>query len=373
MNEPIRILHVIGYLNRGGAENMLMNLYRAVDKSKVQFDFVQNDGEKTAFEEEIASMGGRVYRCPRYKGKNHFAYKKWWKSFFKEHKGEYPIVHGHIGSTAAIYLSVAKKNGAYTVAHSHSASKGFSLYSIFSYPTRFIADKFFACSRDAGIARYGKRVGGNPSRCTVLNNAIDVEKFVFSEEARKTQRDALGIDENLLVVGHVGRFAHPKNHSFILEVFEQIKKKDNDSLLLLVGDGEQRPQIEEIIKQKNLGSSVILAGVQSNVRDFYQAMDVFLMPSFYEGLPVSMVEAQTNGLPCCVSTGVPKESAITGLVDFLSLEKSPEEWADAVLKSALTPRKNMATELKNAGYDIRDTANWLQEFYIDNANKKSRS
>ncbi len=371
MTQPIRILHVIGVLNRGGAENMIMNLYRAVDRTKIQFDFVQNKGEKAAFEDEITSLGGRIFRCPRYNGKNHFAYKKWWKNFFKEHKGEYPVVHGHIGSSAAVYLSVAKKNGAFTVAHSHSASRSFSFYRIFSYPTRFIADQFFACSRDAGVARYGKRVGGDKNRCRVLNNAIDVNRFTFSAEARKACRDDLGIKDDDIVVGNVGRFAYPKNHPFIFEVFEEIKKKNSSAMLLLVGDGELRPQIEEIIEKKNLKESVILTGVRSNTWDYYQAMDVFLMPSVYEGLPVSMVEAQTCGLPCCVSTGVPRESAILeDLVQFYSLEDPAELWAERVLKSVLPQRRDTSEEIKKAGYDITDTAKWLTEYYLDKAKKQ---
>lgn len=147
--KPIRILHVIGVLNRGGAETMIMNLYRSMDRTKVQFDFVENEGDEAAFDAEIRQLGGRIYHCPRYKGLNHFAYERWWNDFFKSHQGEYPIVHGHIGSTAAIYLSIAKKYGAYTIAHSHNTNAKKSArncaYSALSYPTRYIADHFFTC------------------------------------------------------------------------------------------------------------------------------------------------------------------------------------------------------------------------------------
>ncbi len=151
-HEPIRILHVIGIMNRGGAETMIMNLYRNIDRNKVQFDFVENSSEPAAFDEEILSLGGKIYRCPHYNGKNHFAYVKWWNTFFQKHPGEYPIVHGHLGSTAAIYLSVAKKHGAYTIAHSHSAGSGSAMYRMFAYPTRYIAAKLFGCSKDAGLS-----------------------------------------------------------------------------------------------------------------------------------------------------------------------------------------------------------------------------
>ncbi len=363
MTEPVRILHVIGIMNRGGAETMIMNLYRNIDRTKIQFDFVENEGEEAAFDEEIRSLGGRIYRCPRYRGKNHFVYTKWWQNFFENHKGEYPIVHGHIGSTAAIYLSVAKKYGAYTIAHSHSAGIGSGLYRLFAYPTRYVADHFFACSRDAGVSRYGRKVGTNTNRCQVLNNAIDTAKFTINPEIRQQVRKALQIREDTLVIGHVGRFVDAKNHLFLLDVFEQIYQQNANTVLLLVGDGELRPGIESAIAHKHLENAVIMAGVQPNVWDYYQAMDVFVFPSIYEGLPVSMVEAQASGLPCCVSTNVPKESAITDLVEFIPLENGAEYWADRVLCRANDPRRDMRSEIENAGFDVSATSKWLEDFY----------
>lgn len=363
MHEPIRILHVIGIMNRGGAETMIMNLYRNIDRTKVQFDFVENEGEEAAFDREILSLGGRIYRCPRYRGKNHPAYAKWWHAFFAEHREEYPVVHSHIGSTAAIYLSIAKKYGCYTIAHSHSAGVGSSMYRLFAYPTRYVADHFFACSKDAGISRYGSRVGSDPVRCQVLNNAIDTHKFVFCAETSQKMRRQLRIPEDALVLGHVGRFVDAKNHLFLIDVFEQLHHRRPDAVLLLVGDGELRPQIESAIAQKHLEASVVMTGVQPNVWDYYQAMDVFVFPSIYEGLPVSMVEAQTAGLPCCVSANVPAETAITELVRFRSLEESAEQWASWVLECSATPRKNMRDAIRSAGYDIATTSKWLEDFY----------
>lgn len=363
MYKPIRILHVIGIMNRGGAETMIMNLYRNIDRTAVQFDFVENEGETAAFDEEIQMLGGRIYRCPRYTGKNHFTYTEWWHSFFETHKDEYPIVHGHIGSTAAIYLSIAKKHGAYTIAHSHSAG-GSAMYRMFAYPTRYIADKFFACSKDAGISRYGKRVGNDSNRCQVLNNAIDTRKFAFDRETRKQMRSTLYIPENAVVIGHVGRFVEAKNHLFLIEVFSSVRKRDPNAVLLLVGDGERRPEIQAAIAEKHLEEAVILAGVRSNVWDYYQAMDVFVFPSIYEGLPVSMVEAQAAGLPCCVSANVPKDAAITDLVEFLPLEDGSKKWAEAALQRAREPRHNMLNEIQNAGFDVSSTAKWLENFYM---------
>lgn len=369
MAEPIRVLQVIGIMNRGGAETMIMNLYRKIDRSKVQFDFVENSCEPAAFDQEILALGGRIYRCPHYNGKNHFSYVKWWETFFRDHAGEYSIVHGHLGSTAAIYLSIAKKHGAVCIAHSHNTNSMKSLndvaYALFAYPARFTADHFFACSKDAGISRYGKRIGNDPRRCTVLPNAIDTGRFAFEQSARKKIRDALGVRETQLVIGNVSRFAKQKNHLFLIDVFEKIRQKRADALLLLVGDGALRPQIESYIAEKHLQDSVILTGVQSNTWDYYQAMDVFLMPSLYEGLPVSLVEAQAAGLPCCVSSTVPHEAAITELVRFKSLDAPAEEWGDWVLGCAAMPRRNMEQEIRAAGYDISATAKWLEDYYME--------
>lgn len=362
MSAPIRVLHVIGYLNRGGAEAMLMNLYRNMDRTKVQFDFVENDGEEAAYEPEIRALGGKIFRCPRYRGKNHIAYTRWWEDFWQAHSGEYPIVHGHIGSTAAIYLSIAKKHGVYTIAHSHSTGGSLS-YRLFAYPTRFVADHFFACSRDAAISRYGKGVGRNVSRCQVLKNAIDTEKFSFSPEIRKTVRKQLGIGENTLVVGHVGRFVKAKNHPFLLESFRCIHARQPDSVLLLVGDGDLRPQIEAQIAQYHLQDAVRLAGERADTWNYYQAMDVFLFPSHFEGLGIVTLEAQTAGLPCFVSDGIPEEAGVTDLFRRLPLAWSAEAWAQQVLAHAFTPRRDRSGELKKAGYDIGTTSQWLENYY----------
>ena len=173
----------------------------------------------------------------------------------------------------------------------------------------------------------------------------------------------LHIPPNAVVVGNVGRFVDVKNHLFLINVFEEIRKLNSNAMLLLVGDGDLRQDIEAAIAQKHLEDAVIMTGVQKYTWDYYQAMDVFLMPSRYEGLPVSLVEAQTAGLPCCVSTGVPQEAAITELVQFRSLEESLDTWADWVLERAQLPRRSMAEEMRRAGYDISDTARWLAEFY----------
>ena len=365
----IRVLQVIGSMNRGGAENMIMNLYRAIDREKVQFDFVENSSGPAAFDEEIHALGGRIYRCPHYNGKNHFAYVKWWNTFFSEHPREHLIVHGHLGSTAAIYLSIAKKNGVYTIAHSHNTRTQVNLneitYAIYSYPVRFIADQHFACSKAAGVSRYGRKIGNDPRRCIILNNAINTDSFRFNKSERDVMRDRLRISDKI-VIGHVGRFSEQKNHSFLLQVFKNIVSKVPSAVLLLVGDGTLRGSIEKYIADHNLGENVILAGVQSSVSPYYQAMDLFLFPSLYEGLPVTLVEAQTSGLPCVISDKVPSESILSpDLVTVQHLNQSPEQWADHVLMRLTEHRTDHSEVIKSCGYDISETAKWLEVFYLD--------
>lgn len=375
MGEPIRVLHVIGIMNRGGAETMIMNLYRHIDRSKVQFDFVENSFEPAAYDDEIKELGGRIYRCPHFNGKNLFQYKKWWKQFFKEHTGEYKIVHGHIGSSAAIYLWEAKRNGLYTIAHSHSIGQKkitteTLLYGIVSYPTRFIADFFFACSRNAGISRYGKKVGEDENRCVVLKNAIDVKAYAFSEEIRKKQRLLLGIDQ-CLVIGNVGRFEPVKNHFFMLDVFAECLKNGQNIKLMLVGDGYLRTAIEKRIDDLRIRDDVLLLGLRDDVPQLLQAMDVFLLPSLYEGVPLCLIEAQTAGLPCLVSTEVSKESDIDPqLIHRMRLDQPISEWAKMIGVLSNSERKAGDRMISKNGYDIDVTSHWLCDYYISTTNKQ---
>ena len=368
MSKPIRVLHVIGIMNRGGAETMIMNLYRHIDRSKVQFDFVENSNEPAVFDEEILSLGGRIFRCPHYSGKNHSTYVKWWNDFFKAHPREYPIVHGHLGSTAAIYLLIAKKYGAYAIAHSHSSGTDHSLHSylyrMMSYNTRNVADYFFACSEAAGTDRFGRKVISG-DHYAVLNNAIDVNQFSYNSRVREVVRDELGIGQNQLVVSHIGRYTKEKNHEFILKIFSELRKLGIGARLLMIGDGTLRTHIMQMAEQASLSSDVIFTGVRSDVERLMQAMDVFVLPSLYEGLPVTMVEAQAAGLPCIISDKVPPECILTeGLVDVMPLSASPGAWAEKILAKRAIPRTDRRAEIAAHGFDITTEAVKLQEFYL---------
>jgi glycosyltransferase involved in cell wall biosynthesis len=371
MSKLVRVLQVTGIMNRGGAEAMIMNLYRNIDKSRVQFDFVENSLDRGLFDDEIGELGGKIYYCPHHVGKNHFEYKRWWKKFFKEHKGEYDIVHGHIGSTAAIYLKIAKKNGVYTIAHSHSSSFGGGIkglmYQIMSYPTRNIADYFLACSYESGVSRYGNKIGNNLQKCTVVNNAIDSSKFSFNLEVREKYRKEFNL-VNRFVIGHIGRYLPEKNHTFLIDVFSEIYNKNKNAELVLIGDGPLRKEIEDKIHQLKLENVVKILGVRSDIAQLTQMLDVLAFPSLYEGLPVTLIECQAAGLPCICSDVITKNVDITGLCDFVPLNDL-QKWCKAILSCVGTKRENTTEKIMQAGYDITTTARWIEEFYSEKSKR----
>lgn len=374
MDKPIRILQVIGIMNRGGAETMIMNLYRNIDRTKVQFDFVVHTNEVGSFDEEIKALGGRIYHCPRYVIKNHIGYKKWWKKFLSEHSQDYIAVHGHIGSTASIYLSISNSYGLYTIAHSHSAS-GIStlkdvVYKLLSYNTRNVAKCFFACSQLAGIKRYGRQIVCNNKIFFVLNNAIDTEKYICNDCIKNKKDKELCIDESQTVLGHVGRFDNAKNQMFLVHIFNELQNYNENSKLILVGNGKNFELVKEKVKLLDLENKVIMTGVRDDVNEILQTFDIFVFPSIYEGLPVSVIEAQASGLKCLLSDTVTKEVDITGNVEFMSLEKSPKEWAEKIVSMLPYERKNTQQKIVDAGYDIKSTAEWLTDFYLKLAENK---
>lgn len=368
MENSLRVLHVLGGLNRGGAETMVVNLYRNIDRSKVQFDFIVHTEDKCDYDDEIKSLGGRIYRLPRYTGKNHYQYKEAWRSFFQKHT-EYRIVHGHMRSTAAIYLRIAKQYGLITIAHSHNTSSGtgFSatVKNIMQYPIRYIADYFFACSKNAGIWLFGEKVC-QKENFMLLYNSIDTKKFIYDNNKRKEKRREFQIEDKF-VIGHVGRFHTQKNHKFIVDIFKEIHDKDKSSVLMLVGDGDLRQQIKKKVDDLGLVNSVIFTGVRSDIAELMQAMDVFLFPSLYEGLGIVVIEAQAAGLPCIIADTIPKEAHVTNNIKTLSLKKPAGEWASLLLKFSSTTitRNNISQILSQRGYNIEDNAKWISDFYCD--------
>lgn len=366
----IRVLHVIGIMDRGGAETMIMNLYRQIDRNRIQFDFVVHIGAEGAYDQEIQQLGGKIYHCPGYILMNHLSYVRWWQGFFNARSRFYAVVHGHIGSTAAIYLRIAKKHGLYTIAHSHNTNGNLTgkemLYRMLSYRTRFTADYFFACSRQAGIDRYGKGILQQKERFTVFPNAINTSEFSFDGALRKRIREQLDVKEGTLLLGHVGRFQKVKNHCFIVRVFYSLLQAGVPAKLLLVGDGPLREEVCMQVQGLGITERVIFTGVRSDVSDLMQAMDVMFFPSLYEGLPVTLVEAQAAGLPVVMSEHVPEDAIIIPeLVQVECLDSPAERWVRDILVAASVKRMDRQKEMTDKGFDIQQTSKWLEDFYID--------
>ena len=366
MEKPIRVLQCFGTMGRGGAETLIMNIYRNVDREKIQFDFVVHREKDAAYDEEIYDLGGKIYKIPKYRLSNHFEYKKAWHELFNNHD-KWPIIHGHMYTTAAIYLKIAKKYGLITIAHSHNTSTGVGLTAIIKkllqYPIKYNADFYFACSEAAGLWLYGENICKKDT-FFILNNAIETKKFVYDEEIRNKKRTELSVKDKF-VIGHIGSFMTQKNHKFLIELFEKVHSKNNNTALLLIGDGGLRLAIEEKVKNLGLSNKVIFTGFRSDIPDLLQAMDVFVFPSLYEGLGIVAVEAQATGLHCVVSDSVPKEAYITDLIEKASLKDSADAWADKILKYANGyERFDTSKQIRKKGYDISETAKWLENFYL---------
>ncbi len=368
MSNPIRVLQVLAGMNRGGAETFIMNVYRNIDRTKVQFDFVLFRKEECDYNEEIRKLGGKIYWIPRYNGRNHFIFKRAWRTFFKEHP-DYKVIHGHVRSTASIYLKIANKYNLTTIAHSHSTSSRGSgaeqlFKNIIQLPIRYTADYLFSCSDEAGEWLFGKK-SIQKENYRIVKNAIDTEEFKYNRIRRDEIRKQLAI-QNKFVIGHIGTFTTPKNHTFLIDIFKAVHEQNREAVLLLVGDGVLRSSIEKKIEELRLSDSVKLIGVRSDIPDLVQAMDIFVFPSLFEGLPVTVIEAQTSGLPCIISDTITTEVKITNSIKSLSLKEAPDYWSGEILNiDNNLIRDNQNKLISENGYDIREVASWLQNFYIN--------
>lgn len=365
MNNQIRILHVLYSMNRGGAETMIMNYYRHIDKRTVQFDFLISAPKKCAYEDEIIALGGQVFRVPIL-SKSPFHYIKAVDCFFKTHK-EYKIVHAHTSAKNALPLGIAKWNKVpIRICHSHSIrnENGITgcIKNILKYFIKYVSTDFIACSKNAGIWLYGEdfyRKNG-----ILLQNVIDVRKYKYSKKIRNQIREQQSLTSSF-IIGNVGRFGQEKNHEFIIDLFDLIHQKTPNAVLLLIGDGVLKKSMEKKVSKLELDEFVIFKGVIDNVSDYMQAMDAFLLPSLYEGLPLTIVEAQASGLKCFISEKViTKECDLTGLVEFISLDETPAFWADRILSSLKYTRKDFSERIISSGYDASKSAKYLQDFYL---------
>lgn len=363
--EPIRVAQIVGKWLGGGVEAVVMNYYRHIDRSKIQFDFICDEDSTNIPYEEIESLGGKVILIPPYQ--KVFKYHKALKKALKE--GNYKIVHSHINTLSVFSLFAAKCAGVpVRIAHSHSTTnkkekKKNMLKQILRPFSKVFATDYMCCSELAGCWLFGNKEY-DKGNVYLLNNAIDLDKFKYDEKIRNEKRKEFNIDDDTLVIGHVGRFVEQKNHRFLIDIFNEVHKEKENSILMLVGQGPLMEEIKEKVKALGLENSVMFLGQRSDVKDLYQAFDVFCLPSLYEGLPVVGVEAQATGLLCLFSDDMTKETKVLDTTEFLSLNQSVEEWAnDIVKKQSKYERKDVKNIIADNNFDIIFESKKLENKY----------
>lgn len=361
----IRVLHSVSYMHRAGVETFLMNYFRHVDRRVVQFDFLCNKAIPGDYDEEICRLGGRIFYRPGFDVLREENYADFWRGFLKQHP-EIQIIHTHNGAKQYYPLKGAKEAGfPIRIAHAHSSD--FVRDEKYLYRRSLIeklpavASFYFGCSDKAGNFFFGDELWKKQG--ILIRNAVPCKQFAYDSALRRQMRRCLGLKDHF-VMGHVGRFMKQKNHNRLLDIFHVVYQKNPRSRLLLVGEGELMQEIRHKAAQLNMAQAVIFAGSQENMPPWYQAMDVLVMPSFFEGLPVAGIEAQAAGVPCVFSDVVSREAAVTESVRYVPLTRSDEEWADIILSCEGSPREDTQEVMKKAGYDISVEALRLQNLYL---------
>lgn len=370
MSEPIRVLQLFTIMNMGGAETMIMNYYRNIDRSKVQFDFMVHRSERGVYDDEIKALGGKIYRMIPIYPKNFSKYKKMVSDFFDEHP-EYKIVHSNMSELGYYVFKEAKKRGIpCLVCHAHNAPAGkMSLKdnAKMIFRNRWkkkivpLATDYFMCGYTSGLWLFGKE---HENEFVQFNNAIDAQKFTYNPETRDRIREELEI-ENKFVIGHVGRFADQKNHTFLVDIFSEVAKQRDDAVLIMCGAGD-KTKIKEKVASLNLTDKVLFLEPRQDIYNLVQGFDAFVLPSLFEGLGIVLIEAQAAGLQCFTSADVvPDEPNITDLLTYIPLSDGAKRWADIIIdKASDYERKNTYDTILKAGFDIKGNAKWLEEFYI---------
>ncbi|MDD6478707.1 MAG: glycosyltransferase family 1 protein [Oscillospiraceae bacterium] len=356
----IRVLQCVNNMHRAGLETMLMNYYRNIDRTKIQFDFLTHRPQRDDYDDEIESLGGKIYRAPRLYPQNYPAYFSYMKKFFASHP-EYKIVHSHIDAMSYLPLLTAKRAGVpVRIAHSHNTSIDLD----FKYPLKRyfraqingVANYRLACGERAGEFLFGGK------DFSVIPNAIDTGKFCFNPEISIAKKRELNL-EGKFVVGHIGRFSYQKNHKFLIKIFSEILKREKNAVLLLVGNGEKEDLIKRQVSELGISEQVLFLANRSDVNELYGAMDVFVLPSHFEGIPVVGIEAQFSGLACVFSDKVPNEVAFTDNCSFVSLDASAGSWAEQILSFKNFERASI--DNSNSLYDIKNAHIILEKYYTD--------
>lgn len=374
-DEPVRVAQIMGKWVGGGVESVVMNYYRYIDRTKIQFDFICDDDSTNIPYEEIEKLGGKVILIPPYQ--KVFKYHNKLKKILKD--GHYKIVHSHINTLSVFSLFAAKCAGVpVRIAHSHSTTnkkekKKNLLKQVLRPFSKLFATDYMCCSELAGRWLFGDKEY-DKGNVYLLNNAIDLEKFKYNKDIRKKMRKSLNISDDTLVIGHVGRFVEQKNHRFLIDIFNEVYKQNNNSLLLLAGQGPLIDEIKNKVKSLKLEKNVKFLGQRNDIDKLYQAFDVFLLPSLYEGLPVVGVEAQATGLLCELSNDMTKETKVLDTTMFISLNTSAEEWANNILDDVKKHKRiDSSKEMTDKNFNIKKETNKLEDIYnglLDEIDKK---
>ena len=369
----IRILHILPSMNRGGAENAIMNYYREIDKSLIQFDFLLTDSSPCDFEEEIMSLGGKIFRIRPLQLHNPIPYIIDVYKFLKGHK-EYKIVHSHTSSKSVLPLSIAKLlKVPVRISHSHNSKseKGISgiIRNLLKPFLGISANVYMACGEQAAIWLYGKSFT-NKGKVEIIRNVISAQKFRYNKNVRATIRQRFGVSDDTIIIGHVARMCHVKNHRFGLDILKELLEISPNIVYMIVGEGPEKDNLEKYAKQIKVDYAVKMVGLVDNVYDYEQAFDVFILPSYYEGLPLSIIEAQVSGLPCFTTKyTVSTECSVTDLVHYLPLSLGPKMWAKEIWSHTKYRRIDRYEEIKSGGYDAHTSSRILQEKYLYFASK----
>jgi len=375
-NKCIRILRIVSVMNRGGIETQIMNMYRKIDRSKFQFDFLITRDEKGVFDKEILALGGKIYKIPGVRDVGLFSFIKSVNCFFKSHK-EYKIVHSHMNTWSGLFLKIAKNNGVKVrIAQAHSAQQGYKVKtfkgrleflfkSIMKFFIKFNATHYWAVGHVAGEWLFGKKIAN--TKMKIIPNAKDLESYKFNLINRNQLRKEFDISDDAFVIGHVGSYSAVKNHAFLVELFKVILTKEQEVYLCLVGDGVLKTKIETVIKNSKIEEYVKILGLRNDVNILLSMFDALLLPSIFEGMPNVVIEAQAASLPCVISSNITNEVDMNmNLVKYVSLSSKFGTWIDIILSCKDKTRDVNLNNLYSRGYDLNKLIIWLEEFYQKN-------
>lgn len=360
----IKIMHYVSVMNRGGQETYLMNLLRNNDRKKISFEFLCLNKVHGDYDDEIISLNGKISYLGAATGKFKVLKNRNKLTKYLKKRNDVDIFEIHTQHAMDAYLSATaaiKAGIPVVIIHSHNSSTSYhpKLHYIFRPLLRTLHIKRVACSKSAGIWMYGTN-----QKFTIFHNSIDVKEYAFNQVVRDKIRNENNLNDKF-VVGNVGRFNVQKNHLFLLDIFKAIKEKKENAVLLLVGDGELKQEIEDKVDELNLSDSVKFLGVRTDVNKLYQCMDILVMPSLYEGLPVTLVEAQASGLPCFISDTITDEIKLTNNIYSISINDCADEWAEKILKimKDKQDRFNNSKVIEQSSYNIINESKRIFEYY----------